>query len=68
MLNVTAEQGLAHAAFQLEIKQFLRQGWTVINNSSGVRPDPTCEYLISSRPEQDQHLNQAIQVELRLNF
>ena len=66
-----AEQKLAHASSQLEIKQFYKTGltdWAVINHSWGVRPAPTCEYLISYRAEQDQHLNQAIQVELRLNF
>ena len=62
---VRAEQNLAHASFQLDVK---RQDWVVINNSSGAGPSPACEYLISYRAELDQHLNQAIQVELRLNF
>ena len=65
MSPVRVEQNLAHASFQLDVK---RQDWVVINNSSGARPTATCEYLISYRAEQDQHLNQAIQVELRLNF
>ena len=69
MLAVRVEQNLAHAGFQLDVRQqFIRQDWVVINNSSGARPTPTCEYLISYRAELDQHLNQAIQVELRLNF